>query len=100
MALFRSYQSDELSDDQGINHDIQLADLGIEVELDTKSFYVSKEVPKRVGKRLVRQANKTVCGWGLWIEEEFIIPWQIMLQLMFYHWYYFGLASLNHPSMD
>lgn len=59
-----------------------MANIGIEVELELGAFYIFNEVPKRIRKRLARDSTgKPVAGWGLWIEEEFIIPWYALVIL-------------------
>lgn len=59
------------------SRDIQLTDLGIEVELSGSS-YIFEGVPRRVREHLAPEKGKTICGWGLWIEEDFIIKWYFL----------------------
>ena len=58
-----------------------LQGVGIEIEPVLESSHVFNEVPKRIRERLSSDTSKAVAGWGLWVEEEFIIPWYTLVLL-------------------
>jgi len=60
---------------------IRLESVGIEAELDRDSFWVFHETPKRIKSRLVRDAhcNAPPAGWGLWVEEGFMMPGYLLV---------------------
>src|SRR5205823_985674 len=83
LAFFRTNKSASPPDSHAaLNAGLALANFGIEAELGLGAFYVFNEVPKRIRKRLVRDSyDRPVAGWGLWIEEEFIISWYVIVIL-------------------
>jgi hypothetical protein len=55
---------------------LPLSALGIEAELSPEPCYIFNGTPKRIRKQLVRDPSCKIppAGWGLWMEEDFIIP--------------------------
>lgn len=64
---------------------VELSELGIEAEMsldsNSESFWVFNETPKRIRKQLIRDSSckSPPAGWGLWIEEDFVIPWPFLV---------------------
>jgi hypothetical protein len=84
LASFRSDQSAAGSDFYTTsNPERAVQNVGIEIELALNNHHVFNEVPKRIRERLFTDptCHKPVAGWGLWVEEEFIIPWYTLVLL-------------------
>lgn len=84
LASFRSDQSAADSDFYtASNPERAVQDVGIEIEPALNNYHVFNEVPKRIRERLFTDptCHKPVAGWGLWVEEEFIIPWYTLVLL-------------------
>lgn len=59
-----------------------LSDASIQVEIDhtlVGSRYIHSRLPKRLRKNLVPEPYgiKPIIGWGIWVDEDFAIPWYI-----------------------
>ncbi|KAH7128673.1 hypothetical protein B0J11DRAFT_525472 [Dendryphion nanum] len=54
---------------------------GVEIEVDSHALHALHEIPKKIRTPLSVDPNarKPVTGWGLWIEEDFIIPWVVLV---------------------
>lgn len=61
----------------------EMSGFGIVIDVDPAPFYVYNGVPKKIRERLFTDptVKKPVDGWGLWIEEDFIIPWYTLVIL-------------------
>ncbi|OCL12109.1 hypothetical protein AOQ84DRAFT_421171 [Glonium stellatum] len=51
-------------------------DFGIEIEINPPTSWALESIPRKIRSKLVSDPScrRVVVGWGLWIEEDFIIP--------------------------